>query len=228
MGRLPSLSLVASPPAALLVAAVACDQGSSAVGPAARSEQVVASGTQPTTTAPAPSITPHASAAARARRLCEGDGNARGRSLPKATLQVVEAPGAAPIDGTLPARGRWTWVNFWAAWCAPCKEEMPRLFAWQDRLAKAGAPVRFAFISLDDDERQLQDFLQRQPQEGLRSTLWLPDGAKRSTLLTGLRMKSAPELPEQVLVDPTGHVRCFVEGAVEDGDYAEIAGIVGR
>ena len=39
-------------------------------------------------------------------------------------------------------------------------------------------------------------------------------------------MKSAPELPQQVLVDPQGKVRCFVEGAVDDGDYAEIAALV--
>jgi thiol-disulfide isomerase/thioredoxin len=228
MGRLSSLTLLASVPAALLVVAVACDEGGSAVAPATRSEQVIATGPQPTATAPAPSATSHPPAPARARRLCDGDANARGRALPKATLQLVEAPGAAPIDPTLPARGRWTWVNFWAAWCGPCKEEMPRLLGWQDRLARAGAPVHFAFVSLDDDERQLQDFLQRQPPDGLRSTLWLPDGAKRSALLAGLRMKSAPELPEQALVDPSGHVRCFIEGAVEDGDYAEIAAIVAQ
>ena len=39
-------------------------------------------------------------------------------------------------------------------------------------------------------------------------------------------MKSAPELPEHALVDPSGRVRCFIEGAVEDGDYAEIAALV--
>jgi thiol-disulfide isomerase/thioredoxin len=145
------------------------------------------------------------------------------------TLAHAEATGAPRLDGALPpARGRWTWLNFWAAWCGPCKEEMPRLETWQDKLSKAGTAVRFVFVSLDDDQRQLQDFLERQPQDGVRSSLWLPEGPNRTSVLTGLRMKSAPELPAQALIDPTGHVRCFVQGAVEDGDYAEIADLVSR
>jgi thiol-disulfide isomerase/thioredoxin len=225
MGRLPSLTSALA--VGLLLSA--CDSSSKGPDPVSRSEQVIASATAaPSIPASAdPSGPQHAAPTARATKLCEGDGNSKGRTLPKLSLAHIEAPGALRLSGTLPpARGRWTWVNFWAAWCGPCKDEMPRLMAWQERLAKAGTPVRFLFVSIDDDERQVQDFLGKQPEAGVRSSLWLPDGPSRASLLTALHMKDPPELPEQVLIDPSGHVRCFAEGAVEDGDYAAVAAIV--
>jgi thiol-disulfide isomerase/thioredoxin len=229
MGRLSPLTLTWIP--ALGLSAAACDASSDGAAQASRSEQVIATGapTPAPTAPPQTTATAHAEAPRRAKKLCDGDGNARGRALPKLTLAHLEAAGAPRVDGAMPpARGGWTWLNFWAAWCGPCKEEMPRLAGWQDRLAKAGTPVRFVYISLDDDQRQLQDFLDRQPQEGVRSALWLPEGSSRTSVLSALRMKSSPELPEQALVDPSGRVRCFVEGAVDDGDFAEIADLVGH
>jgi thiol-disulfide isomerase/thioredoxin len=147
--------------------------------------------------------------------------------MPKAAASHVEAAGAVPLDTTLGAP-EWTWVNFWAAWCGPCKEEMPRLRQWSERLAREAAPVRLVFVSLDDDARQLEAFLNAQPADGVRSSLWLPEGPTRSLWLRNLRMDAAPELPEHALVDPAGRVRCFIEGAVEDGDYAAIATLVGH
>jgi thiol-disulfide isomerase/thioredoxin len=131
------------------------------------------------------------------------------------------------LDGSLHATpGEWTWVNFWAAWCAPCQEEVPRLLGWRDRLARAGTRLHLVFVSLDDDGRQLESFLEAQPPEGLRSSLWLPDGKKRASWLASLRMDAAPELPAHALVEGTGRVRCFIQGAVEDADYTEIAALV--
>jgi thiol-disulfide isomerase/thioredoxin len=223
MGRLPPLILAG-------ILAAACDASSEGSARTSRSEQVISTAPPPpAATPPPPTSAPHAEAPRRSKKLCEGDGNAKGRVLPKLTLAHAEASGAPRVDGAMPPeRGRWTWLNFWAAWCGPCKEEMPRLASFQDRLAKAGTPVRFVYISLDDDQRQLQDFLERQPQDGVKSSLWLPEGGSRTSMLTGLRMKASPELPEQALVDPNGRVRCFVEGAVDEGDYAEIADLVGH
>src|SRR5215831_3193775 len=45
-------------------------------------------------------------------------------------------------------RGQIVVLNFWATWCGPCQEELPRL----SKLAQsyAGKPVRFVLISIDE------------------------------------------------------------------------------
>jgi thiol-disulfide isomerase/thioredoxin len=136
------------------------------------------------------------------------------------SLDPTEALDRDPLERE---RGRWTWVNFWAAWCVPCKEELPLLFRWQKSLE---SDVRFRFISLDDDERQLRDFLARETANGLTRTYWLPDGGVRQAWLEALKLTSEPELPLQLLIDPNGMLRCRVQGAVEPADLATLERIV--
>jgi thiol-disulfide isomerase/thioredoxin len=130
---------------------------------------------------------------------------------------------ALPAD-PLKSDERWNWVNFWAAWCVPCKEELPLLLGWQSSLGK---DLRFTFVSLDDDERQLRAFLEEQPAAGLKSTYWLPDGAIRQAWLKALDLESEPELPLQLLIDPSGKLRCRAQGAVDAEDLARLKNIVG-
>ncbi|MFO0755797.1 MAG: thioredoxin-like domain-containing protein [Byssovorax sp.] len=176
--------------------------------------------TQPAHTAPAQSAAPKPP-----RQLCVGQTQ---RPAPKGQVKTAAAPGAEAPPTPVPfGVGKWVWVNFWAAWCGPCKEEMPRLLGWQAKLSSMGVSIDFAFVSLDDDERQLQRFLESQPKSGVRASYWLPDGDLRSGWLSALNVKNPPELPLQVLVAPSGQVACTIEGAVEDRDFPAVAAFVG-
>jgi hypothetical protein len=104
---------------------------------------------------------------------------------------------------------------------------MPRLRCFQQKLA---TNLNVVFVSLDDDERQLTQFLDQQAQTsaGVRSALWLQPGKARTAWLRGLSMKESPDLPAHVLVDPSGKVRCVIGGAIEDSDFPTVDAIVRR
>jgi thiol-disulfide isomerase/thioredoxin len=228
MGRLPALT------AALLGAALlaSCEEdkkkGAAALAPTARSEVVQATG--PVAAPAPPTAAPIASARAAVvpRKLCDGQLSKTGHDLPRRAPSRAQAPGTKSVSLQIPTGKQWTWVNLWAAWCAPCKEEMPRLRAMGARLAAEGSGMSLAFLSLDDDERQLEQFLAVQPEGGLRATYWLREGRERDEWLAEAGLPADPPLPAHLVVDPRGKIRCVVSGAVEDGDYAEIAAIVSR
>lgn len=218
VGRLPPLIL------SIALVITACEPTSTPAEAGTRSEAVAAKAAPTSTVAAAASAEPSHAPAATPRRLCEKELTQPGRRLPKATFTPVAAPGTSlPGDRIAIGSGRWTWINFFAGWCAPCKEEMPRLRAFQEKLA---ANLDVTFVSLDDDERQLRQLLGAGT--AVRSALWLEPGKRRTTWLAALDMKESPDLPAHVLVDPSGKVRCVLGGAIEDSDFPTIASIVKR
>ncbi|WP_437996530.1 TlpA disulfide reductase family protein [Sorangium sp. So ce185] len=188
-----------------------------------RSNAVTAPGGAATASARAPAS---AAAPAAPRLLCAGQSPRPAPSV--GGLTAVAAQGAeAPPANIGFGVGKWVWVNFWAAWCKPCLEEMPRLLGWQQKLRAAGVLIDLAFISIDDDERQLSRFLEAQPGNGVRASYWLPDGPQRAGWMRALGVKEANELPIHALASPSGQVTCVIQGAVEDSDYPTIAALLG-
>jgi thiol-disulfide isomerase/thioredoxin len=227
MGRLPTLSLALC----LALPLSACDTVSQKDAPMAtneRSQAITQKGpVTPSTPATLPVKASEPAAPKKPRSLCAGKLADAGRSLPKKHVSRAAAKGVPELPESLTiGSGKWTWINFWAAWCAPCKEEIPRLLSFEQKLGASGAAFRLAFVSLDDDERQLRDFLLQQPAAGLKSSYWLPDGATRQAWLDALSLKAEPELPLQLLLDPSGRIRCRVQGAVEPQDLAALERII--
>jgi thiol-disulfide isomerase/thioredoxin len=150
--------------------------------------------------------------------------------LPKlGGFKAKAAPdGAAPNTPPAIGVGKWVWMNLWAAWCGPCKEEMPRLLGWKKKLEAQGVSIDLDFVSLDDDERQLTRFLEAQPKDGVRASLWLPEGDPRTTFLHAAGLKDTVELPVQAFFAPSGDLACVVQGAVDDRDWPAIVALVGK
>lgn len=210
-------------PALLVLTAAACAEGEDRTKTVRdRNEAIVSTAT--------PAGKPSASAvpAKKApRTLCSRkpagrtpDAKSESRIRTASALGAAEPPTPVPFGA-----GKWIWVNLWAAWCGPCKEEMPRLLRWQSELRRAGVSLDLAFVSMDDDERQLERFLASQPSSGVRSTYWLKEG-DREKWLSSFGISAEATLPVHALVSPAGTLECIIEGAVDDEDFPSIASLV--
>jgi thiol-disulfide isomerase/thioredoxin len=216
----------------VLTCAAACNTAGDKKAPSVtleRSQVVEAKPGQATTaSAPVP-VTPAATSAAPKppRVLCGGQSQGAGRAAPKKPISQHVASGEAELPETPAFGGGFTWVNFWAAWCAPCKEEIPRLNRFEQELAKSSPGFRLTYISMDDDERQLTAFVAGQPASGgLRRTYWLKEGKEREDWLKAAGLDADPELPFHLLFDKHGKLRCLVKGALEDSDLPALRALV--
>jgi thiol-disulfide isomerase/thioredoxin len=137
-------------------------------------------------------------------------------------LVVHEAPVAAPdtpfiapdgAETTLAAsNGKVRVVNFWATWCAPCREEMPSLAALSE--AMAGDDFELVLVATGrNDPAAITRFFEETGLAGLETALD-PKG-----LLA--RAAGAPGLPVTLILDRKGvEVARLMGGADWDGDSA--------
>ena len=85
-------------------------------------------------------------------------------SKPDVTAGVIYTAAFTDIDGQAQSLGQWQKkllvINFWATWCAPCKEEMPIFAKLQQQFARNG--VQFVGIAADS-RANVVNFSQKTP-----------------------------------------------------------------
>ncbi len=144
---------------------------------------------------------------------------------PALALPEVEPARAGAAPPVIPA-DRWVWVNVWATWCGPCRREMPLLLRWHDRLAKEGRPFDLWFLSVDERQQELVQFLHDNPETapGYSVRLAAPGGLDR--WLAGFKGAPTGTIPLQVIAAPGGKVRCIRAGALRDADYPVVKSLL--
>jgi thiol-disulfide isomerase/thioredoxin len=133
------------------------------------------------------------------------------------TRPVADVPFTA-ADGTpltLDAfAGKPVLVNFWAPWCAPCREEMPELAQLQAELG--GAAFEVVTIAVGRNRRNTMDrFLRDVGAENL--PLHTDPGSRLSGAMGVLG------LPVTVLINPEGREIARLQGAADWASPAALA-----
>lgn len=121
----------------------------------------------------------------------------------------LDAPGGKQKVSLSEYAGKVVVVDFWATWCAPCKESFP---AYQRLAQKFGSKLTVIGISVDEDPAGIPKFAR---ETGAKFPLAWDDGQITS------KGYQPPTMPTSFIVDQSGIVR-FVHSGFRAGDERAI------
>ena len=130
-----------------------------------------------------------------------------GKPAPDLSIQTLNGKGAISLASL---SGKVAIVDFWAVWCAPCKQSFPKL---EDVAKRNAGNVQVIGISVDDSKDGVLDFAKAQ---GATFPIGWDEGhviAKKWKVET---------MPTSFVLDASGTVRFVHEGF--HGDEAELIG----
>jgi peroxiredoxin len=101
-------------------------------------------------------------------------------------------------------RGRVVMLNFWATWCAPCRQEMPQLSKLYDKYRASGFVM--LGVNIDDDVARATDV-------ATKLDLKFPVLLDTDKIVS--RLYDLGSMPTTVLIDRDGRVRYLHHGYVQ-------------
>ncbi|HET8540719.1 MAG TPA: redoxin family protein [Anaeromyxobacter sp.] len=147
-------------------------------------------------------------------------------SDPRLAAPPIELAG---LDGArvslADARGQVVFVNFWATWCPPCRDEMPSMLALAQDLASR-YPGRFKMIAVtvDEDLGEVRSYFAAPPFEGPPGSMTIAHDADQKVTRAYYQQARgfAPDIkfPETYIVDKSGRLVAYVVGPRDWSDPA--------
>ena len=106
--------------------------------------------------------------------------------------------------------GEVVFLNFWATWCAPCREEMPELQTFQEQYGGEG--VRVISVTNPNDGQTEDDIRAFVAEYGITFTIALTSDQ------TFYDQFGVAQIPTTFVIDPAGTVRVRHLGALDIHD----------
>jgi thiol-disulfide isomerase/thioredoxin len=130
----------------------------------------------------------------------------------RGAAEAVMASGFSDTDGRLQPLSQWRGkvlvVNFWATWCAPCREEIPGFVRLQEKYRDRG--LQFVGIAIDQRDK-VQAFAR---EFGMNYPVLL--GGIDSVEMSRQAGNRAGALPYTVLIDRGGRIVGMELGGVKE------------
>jgi thiol-disulfide isomerase/thioredoxin len=145
------------------------------------------------------------------------------RSNAPAPAAAVELPDGRPLVLT-ELKGEVLFVNFWATWCPPCRDEMPSMVRLGQQLAsRYPNKFRMVAISVDEGWQEVAEFFGGQPPPGLLVVRDPEQVATRAYYCTARgTCPDSYKFPETYIVDREGRLVAYIVGPRDWSDPAAL------
>lgn len=131
------------------------------------------------------------------------------KSIKKLTLRDLEGTKVRLAD----YQGRIVVLNFWATWCGPCKEELPRLGEIARQYANRG--VTFLLASIDEQKKlsAVRDYVS---EHGIKLPVLTGASVDLLEQLAGVNV-----VPATLVIDNKGEIIRAINGEAREEDVKE-------